>query len=284
MQTERCQQTGISYVTSGEADAPLVICLHGFPDVPRTWDSLTGALVGSGFRVVAPWLPGYAPSSLDGPFDLPTVARRLLAFIEEVSSDAPVRIVGHDWGALLVHCALSLEPDRFRAAVTLAMPHPLAIEANAPEFPRQLLRSSYIAFFQLPVLSERVIGARDFALIEWLWNVWSPGFDPGATYFDEVKQCLKDSLPAPLLYYRSLVSPGAIRELRTLLETDPIPVPTLSLHGERDGCMGVELGGGQERYFSALFETIRFSEAGHFLHMERPIEINQAIQDWFQAH
>lgn len=284
MHQERCEKTGISYLATGPVDAPLVLCLHGFPDIPRTWDALSETLAHGGFRVIAPWLPGYAPSPLDGPLDLPAVARRLSTFVDEVSSGAPVRLVGHDWGALIVYCLLAQRPDRFRAAVTLAIPHPLAIEANIPEFPRQLLRSSYIAFFQLPAVSGRVILARNFAFIEWLWKVWSPGFNPGTNHFDEVKRCLKDSLPSPLSYYRSFRSPRTLRELRRLLNTDPIPVPTLFLHGERDGCTGVELAAGQERYFSALFETIRFSEAGHFLHLERPAEINQAIQDWFQAH
>ncbi len=91
-------------------------------------------------------------------------------------------------------------------------------------------------------------------------------------------------MPAPLGYYRSLRSPKVLGEIRALLKTDPIPIPSLYLHGERDGCIGVELIDGQERYFSALFETIRFAEAGHFLHLERPDEVNQAIVEWFVTH
>jgi len=284
MQRLRSEKTGVSYTSTGEADAPLVVCLHGFPDIPRTWDPLTDVLTRSGFRVIAPWLPGYAPSSLDGPLDLPAVTRRMLAFIDELSPNAPVRLVGHDWGAFIAHAALSQRPERFRAAAILSIPHPLVFQETVTKFPRQLLRSSYIAFFQLPTVPERVIRARDFAFIEWLWKIWSPGFDPGPEYFDELKQCLRESMPAPLAYYRSLRSPKIIRELRALLQIDPIPVPTLYLHGERCGCVGVELIGGQERYFSALFETVRLAEAGHFLHLERPTEVNEAIQNWFLAH
>ena len=284
MRRLRFEKAGISYTSTGEADAPLVVCLHGFPDIPRTWDSLTDTLARAGFRVIAPWLPGYAPSSLDGPLDLPAVTRRTLAFIDELSPNAPVRLVGHDWGALIAHGALSQRPERFRAAAILSIPHPLVFEKNLSEFPRQLLRSSYIAFFQLPAVPERVIRARDFAFIERLWKIWSPGFDPGTQYFDELKQCLRASMPAPLSYYRSLRSPKVLGEVRDLLQTDPIPVPTLYLHGERDGCFGVELIDGQERYFSASFETVRLAEAGHFVHLERPAEVNQAIHDWFLAH
>jgi len=284
MRPLRSEETGMSYLLTGEADAPLVVCLHGFPDIPRTWDPLTNALVRAGFRVVSPWLPGYAPSSLEGSLDPPAVVRRLLALIGELSPDAPVRLAGHDWGAILAHVALSQRPELFRAAAILSIPHPLVLRRNVGDFPRQLLRSSYMALFQLPAVPERVIRARDFAFVEWLWNIWSPGFSPGADYFDELKQCLRASLPAPLCYYRSLRSPEIIRELGAILQTDPIPVPSLYLHGERDGCMGVELIDGQERYFSALFKTVRLAEAGHFVHLERPEEVNRAIVEWFLAH
>ena len=284
MQQQHSEKTGISYVSTGEADAPLVVCLHGFPDIPRTWNPLTTALVTAGFRVISPWLPGYAPSRRNVPLDLPAVIERMLAFIEDISPNAPVRLVGHDWGAFLTHVALSLKPERFRAAAILSIPHPLVLENNVVDFPKQLLRSSYMALFQLPAFAERLIRARDFAFIEWLWRIWSPGFSPGGDYFDELKQCFQASLPSPLSYYRSLRSPKVLRELRRMLETTPIPVPSLYLHGERDGCVGVELIDGQEQHFSALFETIRLAEAGHFLHLERPDEVNRAIVEWFVAH
>ncbi|MDH3622344.1 MAG: alpha/beta hydrolase [Myxococcales bacterium] len=284
MRRLRSEAAGMSYVSTGDVDAPSVVCLHGFPDIPRTWGPLTNTLVGAGFRVMSPWLPGYAPSSLEGPLDPPAVVRRLLTLIGEVSPDAPVRIVGHDWGAVLTHAALSQRPERFRAAAILSIPHPLVLERNVVELPRQSLRSSYMALFQLPVIPEKLIRARDFAFIEWLWKVWSPGFSPGADYFDELKQCLRASMPAPLSYYRSLRSPKVIRELRAILQSDPISVPSLYLHGERDRCIGVELMNGQERYFSALFEAVRLTETGHFVHLERPAEVNRAIVDWFLAH
>jgi pimeloyl-ACP methyl ester carboxylesterase len=208
----------------------------------------------------------------------------MVAFIEDLSRNAPVRLVGHDWGAVLTHVALSQKPERFRAAAILSIPHPLVLEKNIVDFPKQLLRSSYMALFQLPAVTERLVRVGDFAFVEWLWKIWSPGFSPGADYFEELRQCLGASLPGPLSYYRSLRSPKVIRQLRSMLQTAPIPVPSLYLHGERDGCIGVELIGGQERYFSALFETIRLAEAGHFLHLERADEVNQAIVEWFVAH
>jgi pimeloyl-ACP methyl ester carboxylesterase len=261
-----------------------VLCLHGFPDIPRTWAPLTEALADAGHRVVSPWLPGYAPSSLEGPFDAPTVTRSVLALIDELSPDEPIRIVGQDWGAVVATLALALRPERFRAAATLAVPHVLTLEANMERYPAQLRRSAYAGLFQLPVLSDRIVRFGGYRFIRRLWKTWSPGFDPGDAYFDELELCLRSSMPAPLEYYRALRSLKAIREVRAAVTGGPIQVPTMYLHGERDGCVGVEMVEGQAAHFSAMFETVKLADAGHFLHLERPAEVNAAILRWFEQH
>jgi pimeloyl-ACP methyl ester carboxylesterase len=284
MQRRRSKQTGLVYVSSGEQDAPLVVCLHGFPDIPRTWAPLSEHLRNAGYRIASPWLPGYAPSSLEGALDLPSLARTILAFIDELSPTEPVRIVGHDWGSTITQCALAQRPERFRAAATLGVPHLLAFEANFGRHPRQLRRSAYLGLFQLPIVSDRVLRFRDFRFIERVWQTWSPGFAPGPDYFAELKLCLRSSMPAPLKYYRALRSMTAIREVRQLLGSGPILVPTMHLHGDNDGCIGPEIAEGQEKHFSALFESVTLSDAGHFVHLERPTEVNGAILRWFEEH
>jgi len=236
-----------------------------------------------GYRVASPWLPGYAPSSVRGPFDIPTLCTKVLRFVDELSPTKPIRIVGHDWGAVITQCALASEPARFVSAAILAVPHLLSFEANLPTNPRQLRRSAYMALFQVPVVSDRMVSRHDFRFIERLWSSWSPGFDPGPDYFEELRQCLRSSMPAPLEYYRALTSPKVIRQVRQILGAGPIVVPTLYLHGERDGCIGPEMANGQEAHFSALFEAHTLIDAGHFLHLEQPQEVNQAVQGWFEA-
>jgi len=284
MRRFRSEQTGLSYLSTGPLDAQVVVCLHGFPDIPRTWAPLTEQLCEAGYRVVSPWLPGYAPSSLEGPFDIPALTGRILDFIDELSPMKPIRIVGHDWGAIITQCALSLQPKRFRAAAMLAVPHFLAFEMNIERYPRQLRLSAYMGLFQVPVASDRIVALRDYAFVERLWEAWSPGFHPGNEYLEELKGCLRSSMPAPLRYYRAMASPKAIREIRRIATAGPIVVPTIYLHAERDGCVLPGITEGQEKYFSALFETVMLADAGHFLHLERPEEVNAAILRWFEGH
>ena len=61
MRRLRSEQTGLSYLASGADDAPLVLCLHGFPDIPRTWAPLTEGLLGAGYRVVTPVVARLCP-------------------------------------------------------------------------------------------------------------------------------------------------------------------------------------------------------------------------------
>ncbi len=284
MRRLRSEQTGLSYLSTGADNAPLVLCLHGFPDIPRTWAPLTESLRGAGYRVVSPWLPGYAPSSLEGPYDIPALAQTILSLADELSPAEPIRVVGHDWGSIITQCATALRPERFRAAAILAVPHMLAIETNIQRYPRQLGRSAYMGLFQLPVLSDSIVRLRNFGFIERLWEAWSPGYHPGVDYFEELRVCLRSSMPAPLRYYRAMRSPKVIREVREVVGKSPIVVPTIYLHGERDGCIGPEMLEGQEKYFSALFELVKLADAGHFLHLERPAEVSAAILRWFEGH
>src|SRR5512134_3252926 len=84
----------------GEAGGEVVICLHGFPDVADGFEPLGRLLAAAGWRVVAPYLRGYAPSALAGPHTVDQLADDLLALAATLSPTAPVRVIGHDWGAI----------------------------------------------------------------------------------------------------------------------------------------------------------------------------------------
>src|SRR5262245_26958199 len=113
-------------LAEGAKGAPLAVCLHGFPDHPPSFSPLLAELAGAGYRAVAPWLRGYAPSTLEGPYDTDHLADDLYALTLALSPDRPAYLVGHDWGAAITYVATSRWPSRFAAAVTMAVPHPNA--------------------------------------------------------------------------------------------------------------------------------------------------------------
>jgi pimeloyl-ACP methyl ester carboxylesterase len=265
-----------AYEAAGPEGGPLVLCAHGFPDQPATFRPLASALAREGYRVVAPWLRGYAPSTVEGPFGVGQIAADLVAIARAVSPSRPAAIIGHDWGAVATYEALAHYPGAFSRAVTLAVPHPLAFARNLISSPAQLRRSWYMAFLNVPG-SEHLVARNDFAFIDRLWRDWSPGFTPDPRSMRELKACLARSMPAPILYYRALA-----REAPARLRAVPpkIDVPTLYMHGADDGCVGPAIARGQERFFRAPLRSVAVPGAGHFLHLEAPGEVAREVLDW----
>ncbi len=272
-------------VAGPPAGASLLV-LHGFPDAPPSFAPLIERLAEHGYRVVAPWMRGYAPSVMGGPYHAEALAGDVLALADGIApGGAPVHLLGHDWGAVATYAACALAPARFAASVALAVPHPLAF-LRAAMTTRQALRSWYMAFFQLPG-AEQIAAARDFALIDRLWRTWSPGYRLPPHLRDELHACLQASWPAPLFYYRAMVRPlgPAVRRLRSTSSiARRIPVPLLYLHGAEDGCITPAAAAGAERYFSGPYRAEILAGAGHFLAAERPVEVATRVINWLGIH
>jgi pimeloyl-ACP methyl ester carboxylesterase len=275
----------LACLVAGRGDGPVAILAHGFPDCARTFRRQMPALVAAGQRVVAPWLRGYFPSSLarDGRYDMEAVANDLIALARHFSPRAPVRLVGHDWGAIASYAATALAPETFAHLTTVAVPHALAM---GPQFlrPAQLKRSWYIALFQIRGSAEWLLRRHDFELIDRLWRDWSPGFAVEPAELAEVKASLTplQNTRAALAYYRAVLhaiwKPAIGRLLRA-----PTRVPSLYVHGKNDGCLGIELYQHIERGYVAPVTVARL-DGGHFVHLENAERFNTLLLDEWCSH
>lgn len=263
-------------LSAGPEDGAPLLLLHGFPDIPATWSPVVERLAARGYRCHAPYLRGYGGSTRRGPFHVDRIGADAVALADALAPGRPVAILGHDWGAVAAYAALSRAPARFHAAITLAVPHPghlLGALARHPWAARQVW---YMLFFQLPRLPERAL--TDTRLLEWLWRAWSPGFEAPAGHLDEVRRALARGELAALAYYRALA--GSM--LRRVPRWAPIRVPTLHVHGARDGCIAASLTAGHERLFEAEVETVLI-EAGHFATLEAPARVADLALEWLGA-
>ena len=77
---------------------PLVVLLHGFPEMWWSWRHQIRPLAEAGFRVVVPDQRGYNDTDKHGPYDLDTLAGDICRLIDHLGGGPRVRIVGHDWG------------------------------------------------------------------------------------------------------------------------------------------------------------------------------------------
>lgn len=275
----------LAYLATGSG--PLALCLHGFPDSAHTWRHLLPRLAAAGYRAVAPFLRGYAPSAVppDGRFQTAALSLDAIALHDalggEVGEEAV--IVGHDWGAMAATGAAVHAPQRWRRVVTLAVPPGPTVGASLLGNLAQLKRSWYMFFFQHP-LADFVVAADDLKYIDMLWADWSPGFD-ATEDLALVKQSLRDPahLQAALGYYRATLGAGyqdpALAELQVAGAQYP-PQPMLYLHGRDDGCMGAEVAQAAADDAPGNVSVEILDGCGHFLHLERPDDVNDRIVEF----
>ena len=285
----RVSANGIDFEVMTCGSGPLALCLHGFPDTAHSWRYLLPELANAGFRAVAPFMRGYAPTSLapNGAYQTAALATDANALHEALGGDSRAVIIGHDWGAPATYGAAILEPSRWSRVVGMSVP-PWNTFGNAFLTNQdQIQRSWYMFFFQHP-LSDHIVSSNDMAFIDRLWSQWSPGYD-GSADARRVKESLADpaQLAAALGYYRATLGQGyrdpALAEAQTAMQTETPSQPVLYLHGETDGCIGVELARDADSRKPDNARVVVVEAAGHFLQLEQPERVNRLIVDWVTA-
>lgn len=284
----RVEANGVSFHYLEAGQGPLALCLHGFPDDAYTYSELLPALARAGFRGVAPFMRGYAPTSPapDGRYQAVLLAQDALALIDALGGGRAF-VVGHDWGATAVYGAAALAPERIARLVTLGAAHPAAFRGPLATSYERHKGIWHAYFFQMP-FAEQVVAANDFAYLEAWWRDASPELDP-TPVIERVKATFRQPgvVTAALSYYRHSFHPAnrdpALQALQERASTAPTAVPTLALHGTRDRPGRLEAFEGMDDLFTKGLEKVVFPGAGHFVHVERPVEVNRRIVEFFQA-
>jgi len=279
--TIRAGELDVAYFECG--DGPLALCLHGFPDSPHTWRHLMPALAAAGYRAVAPYMRGYAPTSVasSGVYQTAALSRDANALHEALGGDRRAVIIGHDWGAPSVCGAAIDAPDRWSKVVSMAVPPGPALGAAFLSNLAQIQRSWYMFFFQHG-LSNHVVAAADLAFIDMLWAQWSPGFD-ARDDLQHVKASLRspENLQAALGYYRATLGEGKrdpeLAALQQRMGGEYPSQPLLYLHGENDGCIGREVAEAARAMSPANVSYAFVTDAGHFMQLEQPERVNELI-------
>jgi pimeloyl-ACP methyl ester carboxylesterase len=275
----RMSANGLSFYVrvQGAEGAPLVILLHGFPETGDAWTALAGALAAEGWRVAAPDQRGYGRS--DKPAGLRAYALDVLAddvlHLSTALGHARFAVVGHDWGGVVAWHLAAREARRVRAACILNAPHPGSLPGFSLVHPMQLLRSTYVAFFQMPCAPEWLLGAHDNALLQRLLTGSSrPGtFDPARLAAYRQAWRAEGALTGMLNWYRAL--PWS-RSLRSTID-----VPVQVIWGDRDLALDAGLAEAGLR-FCRQGASVHLPQASHWLHHEEPERVARRAIDFLR--
>jgi pimeloyl-ACP methyl ester carboxylesterase len=254
---------------------PVVLLLHGFPEFWYGWRFQIPALAAAGFRAVAVDLRGYNLS--DKPAGVAAYRlENLTADIDGLVRHFGVeraRVVGHDWGGAIAWVLAMQKPSWLDRVGILNAPHP-ALFRRELRRPRQLLRSWYMFFFQLPWLPEFVMRRRRFALLRRAFRDARPGRvteqDLG---FYEAAWCRPGALTAAVNYYRA--------GFRSRFKPCVIDVPALVIWGERDRYLGTGfLRGLEARVPQVRIE--RLPEASHWVQVDEAERVNELLAEFLR--
>jgi len=175
--TGTVQANGIQFHFLEAGEGPLALCLHCFPDSPWSYRYLLPELANAGYRAVAPFMRGYAPTEVpaDGRYSTSTLADDVIGLHKALGGDGKAVLIAHDWGSVAAVRGAAKAPQAWRRCAIMGVP-PFAIFGQVAFSYEQIKRSFYFWFFQMQI-SDAIVPGNDLAFIDGLWADWSPGYD-----------------------------------------------------------------------------------------------------------
>ncbi|WP_232631293.1 alpha/beta fold hydrolase [Methylobacterium sp. Leaf118] len=265
---------------AGPADGPATILLHGFPEFWFGWRHQIGPLAAEGFRLIVPDQRGYGlsdrPRGIEA-YHLDHLAADVVALADACGVDR-FRLVGHDWGGLVAFWTASRFPERVDRLAVLNAFHPAVFGDYLRRHPGQVLRSAYAGIFQLPLLPERLLLARDGSgLRAMMRRSARPGTFSDADLDRYAREWRRPgAVTAMLDWYRALA--------RLPRDANPprVTAPTLILWGRRDPALQP----GLAEASLALCDRGRvawFPDSTHWVQHEAPEAVNASLTAFLRA-
>jgi pimeloyl-ACP methyl ester carboxylesterase len=271
----------LHYVEAGPSDGPLVLLLHGFPEFWYSWRRQLPALANAGYRAVAPDMRGYnlsdKPSSWRQ-YGAERLAGDVAGLIRALGRERAF-LVGHDWGAAVAYYAATFQPDAVKRLAILNVPHPARMLAGLRTL-RQLRKSWYMFFFQIPALPEHLLARDDYAFAK---RSLRANAARGAFTDEDLERYVAawsqpGALTGMIAYYRAALRSSPRKALSSLR---PISAPTLVIWGERDAYLGPELAEPEPRWVPDV-RVQRIPGASHWVQHEAPERVNELLIEFLR--
>ncbi|KGI70078.1 alpha/beta hydrolase [Mycolicibacterium rufum] len=292
----------------GDPGAPVVVLLHGFPELAFTWRHQVHALAEAGFHVLAPDQRGYGGSDKPGAVDayhLGELTADVVGLLDDVGAEQAA-LVGHDFGAVVAWGAPLLVPERFSAVAGLSLPPVPRPQVPTTQAFRKVFadRFMYILYFQEqgpadaeldrdPATTFRRLFALTTTGQEMVGEAGQAGFldripDPGAlpawlspadfaVYVDEFT---RGGFTAPLNWYRCF---DRNWELTADTPAATIEVPALFIGGSADATLAYTPRHRASEVVTGPYREVLLDGAGHWLTEERPEAVSQLLIEFLRV-
>ena len=270
-------------ITNAGGERGLALLLHGFPELAFSWRHQITALAEAGYEVWAPNLRGYGDSSKPpkvADYSIDLLLADIAALIDESGRDE-VTLVGHDWGAVQAWMFAIRRVRPLQRLVIMNVPHPACMRRELRGV-RQLLKSWYIFFFQIPWLPEKLLCARRAKAVG---DAFTKSAVDRSRFPAEVTDVYREAALRPgamrsmINYYRAAFRHGraSVREELAVIET-----PTLLVWGLEDVALSKETTDGTDDHVSDL--TMRFLPGvSHWVQQEAPEVVNAMLLAWLDG-
>lgn len=264
---------------AGEGDR-LALCLHGFPELNFSWRYQIPLLRDLGYRVWAPNLRGYGRTSRPegvAAYHIDHLLADVAALID-VSGARSITLIAHDWGAVIAWLFAIRRVHPLDRLVIMNVPHPACFARELRTW-RQLARSWYVLFFQLPVIPDWWLAANHGAAVRraiYSMAVDKSRFPPQVLDVYACAASLPGAATAMINYYRA-----AFREGSGAMNPRPgiVDVPTLMIWGEADTALDIATTYGTDAFVPDL--TLRtLPGVSHWVQQEAPEEVNALLIGW----
>ena len=267
--------------TAPNAARPLLVMLHGFPECWYSWRHQMRALAPH-FECVAPDLRGYggtdAPVGIEN-YSLDKLVGDVADLIAACGRERAI-LMAHDWGGAIAWATAMQRPELVDRLIVMNCPHLKKFRDNLLHNPRQMLRSWYILFFQLPRIPEAMLRARDFAMLK---RTLRDGAIQKSAFSDDdlahFRAAFRNpySITAAINYYRALFRESVRNRREPEWMAHKITAPTMVIWGEQDVALRKELTFGMKELFEGPFEIHYVSDSGHWVQQEKPQVVNDCV-------
>lgn len=263
---------------AGPEDGELVVLLHGFPEFSYGFHHQMEELAASGYRVAVPDQRGYHLSDKPEQIEDYTINKLSddIAGLIEAFGETSAIVIGHDWGGAVAWHLAASKPDYVKKLIAINIPHPAAMPRVFMKNPLQWLKSSYMAFFQLPEVPEKLMAANDF---ESMKQAMKGTARPDA-FTDQELERYKDAWSQPgaltgmINWYRA-IRKGSLLQMPKA----PLRMPVRIIWGLGDQFLSPMLAT-ESLKFCENAELVWVGEATHWVHHEQPEIVNRLIKEF----